>query len=335
VKCIVVGGGAVGCAVAWRLAQRKLRVTLVERGPLGGEATWAAAGILAPQAEFAAPGPLFHLCVRSRELWPDFAAELGEVGYRQTGTLMVEGEVARMEWQRALGLRVEPRGRALFFPDDHAVDPRLLSPALGAAMLRAGVSLHPGEAQELVHDGDRVAGVVVDGERLEADRVVVAAGAWSSRFAGVPPVRPLRGQMVLLSAAPGLVPHVLYGDGGYLVPRADGRVLCGSSEDDVGFVKQVTPPVLQRLLHRAQTLEPRLAGAEVSGFWAGLRPATADRLPLLGTAAPGLVLATGHYRNGILLLPLTAAIAAALVTGDPPPVDVSPFHAAREMHTPG
>jgi glycine oxidase len=323
VHCIVVGGGAVGCGVARRLSQI-LPVTLVERGALGGEASWAAAGILAPQAEFSAPSPLFDLACKSRDLWPAFAQELGDVGYHQTGTLMLEPGT-RHEWQRALGLRVEKRGSALFLPDDHQVEPRPLVSALAQ-----GLRLRQGEAQRLVFDGDRVKGVIVDGELVPADHVVVAAGAWSSQLAG-PPVRPLRGQMLELRAAPGLVPHIVYGEGGYLVPRADGRVLCGSSEEEAGFAKQVTPPVLARLLDRAQKLEPRLAAAEVSGCWSGLRPTTADRLPLLGTIAPGLHLCTGHYRHGLLLLPITVEIVAALVTGERPPVDLAPFSPAREM----
>jgi glycine oxidase len=335
--CIVVGGGAIGCAVAWRLAQRRLRVTLVERGPLGGEATWAAAGILAPQAEAQGPGPLFDLLCAGRERWPAFAADVEaasgmEVAYRQTGTLVVDGDAARFEWQRALGLRVESRGSSVFLPDDHQVEPRLLGSALAGAALIAGVGLVPGEAQRLVFDEGRVTGLIVDGELLPAPAVVVAAGAWSSQLQGLPPlppVRPLRGQMLELRAAPDLLSHIVYGDGGYLVPRADGRVLCGSSEEDAGFVKQVTPPTLSRLLQRALKLEPRLAEAQVSGFWAGFRPGTPDGLPLLGTAAPGLHLATGHYRNGILLLPVTAEIVAALVTGEPPPVDIHAFRPAR------
>jgi glycine oxidase len=337
--CIVLGGGAVGCAIAWRLAQRKLRVTLVERGLIGGEATWAAAGILAPQAESPSPGPLFDLLRHSRELWPAFAAELVvaadmEVGYRPTGTLVVDGDPDRFEWQRALGLRVERRGTSVFLPDDHQVEPRLLASALGAAALFAGVTLRPGLAQAVVREGSHI-GLLVDGDRLETRHLVIAAGAWSSQLPGLPPlpeVRPLRGQMLELRAAPDLVPHILYGEGGYLVPRADGRVLCGSSEDDVGFQKEVTPPVLARLLERALRLEPRLAQAAVSGFWAGFRPATADRLPLLGTAAPGLHLATAHHRNGILLAPLTAELIAALVTGEAPPADIAAFSPAREMH---
>lgn len=319
-----MGGGAVGCGVARRLS-RSCQVTLVERGPLGGEATWAAAGILAPQAEFSAPSPLFSLACKSRDLWPAFADELGEVGYRQTGTLLLEpGD--RWQWQRALGLRAERRGSSLFLPDDHQVEPRLLA-------ARLSQPFRQGEAQQIVFEGGRAVGVLVDGELLAADQIVIAAGAWSSQLAG-PPVRPLRGQMLELRAQPGLLPHVLYGEGGYLVPRADGRVLCGSSEDDVGFDKQVTPAVLARLQERAQRLEPRLAGAEVSGHWAGLRPATLDRRPLLGTVAPGLHLATAHHRHGILLLPITVEIVAALVTGETPPVDLTPFSPAREMHAP-
>jgi glycine oxidase len=346
-KVLVIGGGAIGCTIAWRLAQRGLGVTLVERGALGGEATSAAAGILAPQAEAHAPGPLYSLTCESRARWPGFADELQrvseiDVGYRATGTLMVpldETEElslrARLEWQRAAGQRAEWTGRGLYLPDDHQVDPRLLARALATAAARAGVVVHTGSARRLLGDGQRISGALVDETALEADQVVLAGGAWTSLVDGLPPmprVRPLRGQLLELRAAPDLVAHVTFGDGGYLVPRADGRILVGSSEDDVGFVKSVTPPVLSRLLERALKLEPRLAGAEVLGCWAGLRPATGDRLPLLGRSLPGLQIAAGHYRNGILLAPLTAEIVAAGVTGQPPPVALGPFSPARPMH---
>ncbi len=349
-RCIVIGGGAIGCAVAWRLAQRRLDVILVERGPIAGEATWAAAGLLAPQAEAHAPDPLFHLQRRSRDAWPQMVDELRDaagidVGFRRTGTTMValdDDELpalrARFDWQRAAGLRVEwaePRrfAAALYLPDDHQVEPRRLGSALGTAMQRAGVKLRAGVARRLLSDGTRVTGVLCDDAQLEADQVIVAAGAWSSLIDGLPPmprVRPLRGQLVELDALPGLVPHTLYGDGGYLVPRADGRILVGSSEEEVGFVKQVTPPVLARLLERAVRLVPELAQAAVIGSWAGFRPTTPDRLPLLGAGAlEGLHLATGHHRNGVLLAPVTAEILAAVVTGEPSPVDLRAFSPAR------
>ncbi len=345
VDVIVVGGGAIGCAVAWRLAQRGLEVTLVERGPLGGEASWAAAGILAPQAEADAPGPLFSLKCHSRALWPSFAVELREasgidVGWVACGTLMValdDAEAAalraRLEWQQAAGLRVEQRGRSLYLPDDHQVEPRLVGRALATALARTGVTVRQGEAQRLVHDRARVSGLIVDGEMVTGGHVVLAGGAWSSRLDGLPPmprVQPLRGQLLELAAPPGLVAHVLFGDGGYLVPRADGRIVVGSSEEEVGFVKEVTPPVLARLRQRAARLVPSLAEAPLVGAWAGLRPSTKDRLPLLGnTPLDGLHVATGHHRNGILLLPVTAQIVTALVTGVAPTVELSAFSPSR------
>jgi glycine oxidase len=336
VNCLVIGGGAIGGSIAWRLAQRGLDVGLVERGPLCGEATWAAAGILAPQAEAHEPGPLFDLQARSRLLWPAFAEELREasgvdVGYYLTGTLMLGDQRARYEWQRKRGFRVELRGENLFLPDDHSVDPRLVGRALEVALSRAEVRIHSGNARRILRSGSRVSGVLVDEEEIRADAVVVAGGAWTSLLEGLPrmpPIRPLRGALIELVAERSLVPHVIFGEGGYLVPRKDGRVLCGSSEDDVGFVKEVTPPILERLHTRAVALEPRLAGAEVSASWAGFRPATDDRLPVLGASElAGLHFATGHYRNGILLAPLTAEILAATVTGNE--VDLAAFSPAR------
>jgi glycine oxidase len=345
VRCVVIGAGAVGCAVAWRLGQRGLAVTLIDRGPPAGEASSAAAGILSPQAEAHGPGPLFELSLRSRERWPAFVTELEQasgmaVGYRRTGARMValdEAEaaalVARGEWQRAAGLRAEWHAPSLYLPDDHQVEPPLLGAALWVAAERAGVRRVTGWARRLLHDGARVTGVVVDDQPFDAERVVLAAGAWSSLLDGLPPlprVRPLRGQLLELSGSPGLVETVVFGDGGYLVPRADGRVLVGSSEEEAGFVKQVTPEVLSRLCRRALTLAPELSRASVTRFWSGLRPTTDDRLPVLGaTALAGLYAATGHHRNGILLAPITAEIIAALVAGEAPPLELQPFSPAR------
>jgi glycine oxidase len=345
VRCIVIGAGAVGCAVAWRLRQRGYSVTLVDRGPPAGEASQAAAGILSPQAEAHGPGPLFELSLKSREKWPAFAAELEQssgmsVGYRRTGTRMLaldETEAAalaaRADWQRAAGLRADWQAPALHLPDDHQVEPPLLGAALWAAAERSGARLVTGWARRILGDGARVTGVLVDDQPLDAERVVLAAGAWSSLVDGLPPlprVRPLRGQLLELTGSPGLVESVVFGDGGYLVPRADGRVLVGSSEEEAGFVKQVTPEVLARLCRRALRLAPELASAAVTRFWSGLRPTTDDRLPVLGaTALAGLIAATGHHRNGILLAPITAEIVAALVAGEPPAVELQPFSPAR------
>jgi glycine oxidase len=369
-KVAVLGGGVIGCAVAWRLRQRGCAVTIVERGPLGGGASHAAGGILAPQVEAHAPGPLFELARASRARYARLADELREttgidIGLRRDGTL-VAGDGARFAWQREAGLPVERLSRealralepalaldeAVRLPDDHQVEPRPLVRALAAAALGAGAQLRVASARRILvaasgasrllggfaaedarFDGDRASGVLLDDGALDADAIVLACGAWSSLVDGLPPaprVEPLRGQMLELTLPAPLFRHVVFGDGGYLVPRADGRVLCGSSEEAVGFDARTTASVLERLLARARTLCPALAGATPTGHWAGLRPSTADQLPLLGPSSlPGLFFATGHRRNGILLAPITAEIVAACLTGERAPVELAPFLPSR------
>jgi glycine oxidase len=361
--CIVVGGGVVGCAAALRLRDAGLAVTVVDRGPPGEEASWAAAGMLAPQVEAHGPGPLFDLLLAGAQRWPRFAAELRErsggvdVGHRTDGTLLLAGdedEAARLEarvgWQRAAGLAVELLdGRALAelepalerapraarFAGDHQVEPRAVVRALVAAAVHAGVDFVRASVRRIRHDRVRVLGVELDdGRTLDGGHVVVAAGAWSARIDGVPlpagAVFPVRGQMIELRTAAPPFRHVVFGAGGYLVPRADGRILCGSTEEHAGYAKEVTAAVAARLCARAVRLCPRLADAPLHDRWAGLRPASADALPFVGTTAvSGLHLATGHYRNGILLAPLTAEIVVAIVTGTVVPVDTTALSPTR------
>jgi glycine oxidase len=360
---LVLGGGVIGCAVALALRDRGLQVTVVERGEPAREASWAAAGILAPQAEAHGPGPFLQLALASRARWGAWAAALAErtgldVAYRHDGTLVLALDEdhqarleARLDWQRQAGLRVErlspaelaerepsvtPRGcrMALRFPDDHQVDPRRLAPSLLAACAHAGVRFVTASARRVLHDGARATGADLDGVAVSAGAVVVACGAWSALLdgAGLPAraVEPLRGQMIELSTGlsgrPVPLSHVVFGHGGYLVPRSDGRVLCGSTEEKVGFRKEVTPAGLATLGERAARLCPALSEARVLDSWSGLRPSTPDGLPLIGpTALAGLHAACGHHRNGILLAPITAELIAGSLTGGVPvPAAFSP-----------
>lgn len=359
--CIVVGGGIIGCATALALRDAGADVTVVDRGPPGEESSWAAGGILAPQAEAHGPGVLFDLLRASRQRWPAFARALRErsgidVGYRDDGALVLardaaaaEQLLARARWQRELGLAVEtlssrelaalePALRssplALRLPDDHQVEARLAMRALVGACAAAGVTLARGEVRRVRHDGARVVGVDGDGGPRDAARVVIAAGAWSSAIDGVPlaagALTPVRGQMIELRTAAPPLRHVVFGEGGYLVPRTDGRVLCGSTEERVGFAKEVTADGVATLRARAARLCPSLDGLPVADRWSGLRPASADALPYVGaTAIAGLYVAAGHYRNGVLLAPLTAEIMTALVTGATVPVDVTALSPSR------
>jgi glycine oxidase len=362
---IVIGGGIMGCGVALRLAQAGVDVTVLERAIPGAEASSAAAGILAPQMEAAGPGPFLDLCLRSRALYPAFADELREasgvdVQYLPSGLFHVAFTAEAMHhletivaWQRASGLRAEVLGaadaRALepnlspaalgvgHFPDDHQVDNRLLVRALSIAAARAGVRFRTGYVRGLEVKDDRAVGVDLDGEKLAAGATVIAAGSWSSLIHGarIDPqvIRPVRGQMVELQLRLPPLQRILFSERkGYVVPRRDGRVIAGSTTEFAGFEKQVTAGGLARILQVALELCPALQDAQVLSFWAGLRPYTEDHLPLLGPGAlEGLFLATGHFRNGILLAPISARVVADAVLGRKPTVDLSPFRYDRRL----
>ncbi len=359
----VIGGGIMGSAVALRLAQRGIAVTVIERGIPGAEASSAAAGILGPQMEADGPGPLLELGLKSRALYPALAAELRDltgidVGYDRSGVLMVAfdegGEAAlssRRAWQLARGLRVDilsgeaARARepalspavraALAFTDDAQVVARDLARAFSQAAAVAGARFLTGRyvRRVIIKDGAAV-GVELDGETLPAGVVVVAAGSWSGLVegAGVPAavVRPARGQLVSIETRPPLFRHVVAAPGGYLVPRRDGTVLAGSTVEMAGFRKEVTVGGLASILTLAKAVIPALADAPVTGSWSNFRPFTEDHLPVLGaTGVRGLVLATGHFRNGILLAPITAQAIAELVATGHAPIDLAPFAVDR------
>ncbi len=362
--CIVIGGGVVGCSAALRLAQAGVRTIVLERAIPGAEASSAAAGILAAQEEAEGPGPLVELCMASRGLFAALAAELREAtgidaGHRETGLIsacFAEADRARLTeryaWQaragwnlawldRAEALRREPALApnviaALSFPDDGQIDPRPYSRALSLAAAAAGAEFLSGAyVRRVVSDGGRVTGVEVEGERLAAPRVVIAAGSWSALVegAGLPPraVRPMRGQIAQLETRPPAIHGTIISPaGGYIVGRADGRVLAGSTMELVGFDKRVTAAGLRHVLELAIGLAPALADAPVTETWANFRPVTEDGLPLIGRSAiDGLILATGHFRNGILLSPITGEIVRDVVIGKAPRWDVSAFSPAR------
>lgn len=359
---VVIGGGVMGCGIALRLAQGGLKVTVLERSIPGAEASSAAGGILAPQQESEGPGPFLDLCLRSRALYASFAEELlaltgVNIGYLPCGLIHAtfsEDKLHELEaqagWQRGLGLRVElldgKQARelepalstrvagGLHFPDDHQVDNRLLMRALQMAAASAGVRFKSGYVRGIVERDGRAVGVDLDGEVLSAEAVVLAAGSWSGLVQGakVDPrtVRPARGQMLLMQTRLPIAKRVLFSDTGYLVPRADGRLLAGSTMELVGYEKQVTAGGLAKILKMALELCPELEGAPVQEFWAGLRPYTDDHLPILGEGPlQRLFLATGHFRNGILLAPITARLISQVVLGQTPSVDLAPFRYDR------
>ena len=356
---LVVGGGVMGCACAHRLAAAGLQVTLLERALPGAESSAAAAGILGAQSEVSAAGPFFELCLASRQLFPDYVRELESIsgiaiGYERSGVLEValdptEGRMAvgRLQWMLDRGLRVEilDRAEALqlepalvptlvganYYPDDHQVDPERLACALATAASRLGCQFLNGvQVLGLKMAGERVVGLETDRGPLSAGAVLIAGGAWSTRLQGLPALRttlkPVAGQIVQLESKPAFFRHVVYGFKGYIVPRSDGRILLGSTLEDRGFDKAVTCEGLHQITGMAMAMVPNLKLARLSQTWSGLRPASGDNLPLLGAASPpGLFFATGHYRNGILLTPITAEIICALMLGHATELDIGPF----------
>lgn len=344
---IVVGGGAAGLGVAWRLAAAGRSVTLVDAGRAGRGALWAAAGMLAPDAELSFEEvDLYRLGRESLSRWPGFARDLeaasGQaVGYRDDGTLVVaddrDSAVAlrrRFRFQQEQGARVawlpidealdlepllSPRlPAAIWAPDDHQVDNRALAEALPLAVRHAGGALLEGAVVAAVEpDASHPAVVLTDGTRLAGRVVVLAAGAWSRELGGLTPtlpVRPVKGQAVALRPPSDLaLTRVVRGPRAYLVPKAD-RIVVGATTEEVGADTTVTAGGVYRVLEGAVRVVPGVEEMELVETWAGLRPASRDHAPLLGAASdPGVVVATGHYRHGVLLLPITADEVAALV----------------------
>ena len=320
---IVVGGGIIGLASALRAQERGLRVCVVERGEPGAGATRTAAGVLAPDRET----PEFTALARaSAERWPAFAAELGgDVGYTRCGSLELafagppdgEGWLTGEEC-RALEPGVAPDCLGAFVRDEDAqVDPRRVSAELAARV--DDVRTHS-DVVALAPDCVELA----DGSRLAGDRIVVATGAWTARRL-VPrlPVKPVKGQTLRLRG-PLPATRIIRYEHTYVVPRASGETVIGATIEDAGFDDAVTDGATALLLEHAARIVPAVAELELVEASASLRPGTADDGPLIGEWE-GLVLATGHYRNGILLAPLTADAIAAILAGDEPPPETAPF----------
>lgn len=369
-RIAVVGAGVAGLGSAMELTRRGHPVTLFEARRAGSAASWAAGGMLAPVAEAEVEGEettRFHLA--SLALWPEFAARLetesGEpVSFEQNGIVSValtpydeallERRVAR---QRAFGLAVEVqsgdearRDEPLLSPrvlaaartrDEGAVDPRRLLPALVQWLDQHGAEIREDEpVREILVSGGGVRGVRTARGEFAADEVVLAAGAWSGEISGLPEdarpvVRPVLGQMVCLRAASRLLTRPVRGPRAYLVPRPDGHLLVGATVEERGFDEGVTAEGVRLLLEGAFEVLPATAEMEWAGAWSGLRPATRDLTPMLGRGTlVGLVYATGHYRNGMLALPLTALAVASAVSGEALPAEAALFE-PRVRHAAG
>ncbi|HME00434.1 MAG TPA: FAD-dependent oxidoreductase [Terriglobia bacterium] len=371
---LVIGGGVIGCGIALRLAQARLRVAVIERGEPGGEASSAAAGMIAPQGEATGFDAFFDLCQASRDLYPGFVAEVedlagfarGGIGYHREGALLLaadENQQAELDKiyraQASHGLPIErlapeevhrrARGLSphitggLFVPGDHWVDNERLASALAVAGQRAGVTFHTHTAvSRLIERGDRPG--TIEGAEISASGgaddnpaapgsilstgvsasvsagcFILAAGCWSSELAasvGVDlPMQPCRGQMIEFEAdgADRRLPLVVRAGHHYMVPHAT-RILAGTTAEYVGFEKAVTGEGLRSILEGVGRIAPLVGGLRFRRAWAGLRPDMADHRPVLGYGSvSNLVFATGHFRNGILLAPITAKLISELV----------------------
>jgi glycine oxidase len=366
-KTAIIGGGVIGLSVGWRLAQAGCIVEIFERGEAGKGASWAAAGMLAAGVE-TEPGELaLHgLCRASQDAWPGFAAELEaasgqSVELRQEGTLMValnRDDTAQLrytyDFQRQHGISLdwlngaqarqkEPHlhpnlAAAVYCAGDHQVENRRLVRALCTAFVAAGGTLHEHtKVAAIESNAGRVTGVALENGRVDADAVLLAAGAWSGEIAGLPPsakppVRPIKGQMLALRMDPAapLLRHVVWTPRVYLVPRADGRLIVGATTEERGFNGDLTAGGIYSLLEGAWRALPSVEELAIDEMWVGFRPGSRDDAPLLGPGEiEGLVYATGHHRNGILLTPVTAdSIARYILSGEVAEV-IRPFAMSR------
>ena len=362
---VVIGGGVVGLSIAYELSGRGLDVCLVDQAQPGQEASWAGAGMLPPGNPDLAETPESLLRGASHRLWDAWAAQLQaetgqEIGYHRCGGLEVRfrghpGELdAEIEQYRRESVAVEP----LSAGNLHALEselaegitaayrlpglgqvrnPRYLKALLTGCLMR-GVIIHPGTpVMGWQTSGSRVVAAQTVNGTLPAGQFVLAAGAWSSRCFPQghrpPPVRPMRGQMLLFHRLPRLLSHVITIGTRYLVPRMDGRLLVGSTEEAVGFDKRNTAGGVSELLRFALSVVPGLESATLERTWSGLRPQTPDRLPYLGPLADysNLLLATGHFRSGLQLSPITARVITELVLGRTPCVPLEAFSPERPI----
>ena len=342
---IVIGGGIIGLSLSIELRKKGVAVLVVERGEPGREASYAVGGMLVDCA-LETPPALQILATASARLYPEFAHELEvesgiKVDLRDQGTLLFPPDshlnhpalkaaaVTASEFEPALA----PFDQPAFYLQERSIDPRGLSSAALQAARRRGVDISSGERVTTITFSDgRVSGVSTTKTSFHAPKVVNCAGAWSGQIAPQAfPTRPVKGQMLcLVSPSRNLLKHVIRAPEIYLIPRSDGRILAGTTVEEAGFDKRTDVATIQRLHHAAVAMVPELRNAKILEDWAGLRPGTPDALPILGpTATPGYYVATGHFRDGILLAPITAQIMAEVITETNCSYDLAPFSPAR------
>ncbi|TLS67676.1 glycine oxidase ThiO [Mariprofundus erugo] len=367
-RVAVIGGGVVGCLTALYLHRLGAKPVVIERGRTGQESSWAGAGILCPIHPWLYPDSLSHFVDYSLNLYPALNRDLYHltgmsIQWRKSGLMIplfsddrVNHQAQAIAWSQQFGWQLDLLNRqqavdaeptlspevdgALLWPEVGQVrNPRLLQAARKALEL-SGVEIREMcEVTSLLEAGGRATGLMLaDGSSIEADAVLLAAGSWSGELAeqwGISlPVEPVKGQIVLLKDTPGKLAHIVKHDDAYLVPRVDGHILIGASMERVGFSKGNTEPVVNRLLEATWRMAPGLKDAEIVEQWMGFRPGTPDGLPYLGpvNGRPGLWVATGHYRNGVVLAPGTAELMSRWMMGEEPAVDVTGFRIDRPVY---
>jgi glycine oxidase len=341
---IVIGGGIIGLSIAIALRRRGASVLVVERGEPGREASHAAGGMLV-DCPLETPPALQALATASAKMYPEFAHELEvesgmKVDLREVGTILFPSEQhfhAIADWPRANLLELEPALASTddpaIFVNDRSVDPRALTDAAVKTAKNRGVDFSYGdEVTRIDISDDQACGVTTIKTSFRAPKIVNCAGAWSGQIGPHSfPTRPVKGQMVCLAMPThDLLKHVIRTPKVYLIPRSDGRLLVGATVEEAGFDKRTVPDTIKRQLQAALELVPKLAEANILEDWAGLRPGTPDALPILGaTATPGYYVATGHFRDGILLAPITAEVMSAVIEGRNPELDLAAFSPMR------
>jgi len=345
---IVIGGGVIGLSIARELAPRK-SVLLLDRGPTGNGTSWAAAGMLSPLSEANNDGPFFQLCTRSFSMYEEFVRSLVDetgidCGYSDNEgvlTLATTSEAAstlqcRAAWQQKAAFRVEllsgddvrkleplvtaPVQKALFTPRERSVAPRQLVNALRESCLNRGVDIETGVN---VHSIDQ----------FKAPNVIIASGVWSGELKGLDPiipVQPRKGQILSLATPSQPFKRIIRWQHTYFVPRGSGEMIVGATEENAGFDRSNTPAGIGQLLNEAQQISSHVGAYPILEMWSGLRPATPDHLPIIGPSSiPGVFYATGHYRNGVLLAPVTASIIAELIENGKPTTAIDSFLPSR------